>query len=122
MSSYEGFELRQFLRYEVLDYAIVAPPDGSEPINTIIVDMGLGGLQLRSKQVLPVGEICKLQVGRLNDEPLVLHGEVRHSDLMPNCDLVASGVRFIPRDHDERMAVAAFVQAVFRRQCELLVI
>jgi hypothetical protein len=111
---------RRYIRYEVLDYAQAYISSFSEPQNAVIVDIGLGGLQLRSRTVLPVGDKCTLHVGSPDRPPVVLPGEVRHSMQVPNSDLIATGVRFLPRSHEERLAIAEYVHAVFQRQCDLL--
>jgi hypothetical protein len=111
---------RRYIRYEVLDYAQAHLSSTFEPFNVVIVDIGLGGLQLRSRETLPVGSKCKLHVGNEDKPPLVLVGEVRHSMRVPNSDLVASGVRFLPKTHEERLTIAEYVHAVFQRQCDLL--
>jgi hypothetical protein len=121
LSYSKASDKRRFLRYEMLDYALVyfGP---QEPIKAVIVDIGLGGLQLRSKDQLPLGATCKVHIGRLHGEPLVLAGEVRHSGEVDGSDLLAVGVRFCPDSHDERLAIAEYVHSVFQRQCDKLLL
>jgi hypothetical protein len=119
LSYSKATDKRRFLRYEMLDYAL-AYTSGCEAINSVIVDIGLGGVQLRSKEALPVGAVCQIHIGRSEGDPLVLAGEVRHSKLVPNSDLVSSGIRFCPHTHEERLAIAEYVHGVFQRQCDKL--
>jgi hypothetical protein len=105
----------------MLDYALVYTPE-QEPVKAVIVDIGLGGLQLRSKELIPVGAYCKVQIGRVNGEPLTLAGEVRHSSDIENSELIATGVRFCPETHEERLAIAEYVHGVFQRQCDKLLL
>lgn len=112
---------RRFLRYEVLDYAQVNDGLG-EPMNAVIVDIGLGGLQLRAKHTIPVGSRIRMQIGRLHQEPLQLLGEVRHTCEVDNSDLISSGIRFCPETHEDRLSIAEYVHAVFQRQCDKLLI
>lgn len=121
MSYSKASDKRRFLRYEMLDYALVHTP-GQEPIKAVIVDIGLGGLQLRSKDKIAVGSFCKIHIGRTDGEPLILAGEVRHSGEIENSDLVATGVRFCPENHEERLAIAEYVHGVFQRQCDKLLL
>lgn len=93
----------------------------SEPYRAVVVDIGLGGLQVRSKEHLPVGDICKVCVGRDGRKPLELPGEVRYSKPVENTELIASGIRFLPDTHEQRVAVAEFVHGVFQMQGESLV-
>jgi hypothetical protein len=105
----------------MLDYSLVYA-DGVEAIRGVIVDIGLGGLQLRSREELPVGCRCQIHIGRLHGDPLVLAGEVCHNGLVDGSDLVASGIRFVPETHDERLAIAEYVHGVFQRQCDKLLL
>lgn len=114
-------EKRQHLRYELIDFALLQSPDWEQPIQCVIVDLSLGGLQIRSKKPLPISVLCVLQVARKNGEPLEMHGEIRHSTKMPDTDMYASGFRFLPDSHGERMAIAEYVHEVFLRQSESLV-
>ena len=111
---------RRYIRYEVLDYALAHLSNVIEPFHVVIVDIGLGGLQIRSRETLPVGSKCKIHVGSADSTPMVLVGEVRHSMRVPNSDLVASGIRFLPKTHEERLTIAEYVHAVFQRQCDML--
>ena len=120
MSNNYGTDKRRYLRYEILDYALVYCGDSSESTNCVIVDIGLGGLQLRSKQALPVGELCTIQVGRMDKDPLLLKGEIRHCGLLEDSELYSSGVRFMPQSHMDRMAIAEYVHEIFQRQCDKL--
>jgi hypothetical protein len=120
LSNNFGSDKRRYLRYEILDYAQAFCGDRTDSTNCVIVDIGLGGLQLRSKQALPVGEMCAIQVGRLDKSPLILKGEVRHCGLIDDSDLYASGIRFMPQSHMDRMAIAEYVHEIFQRQCDKL--
>jgi hypothetical protein len=105
----------------MLDYTVV-DVGGESSITAVIVDIGLGGLQLRSKEALKLGTICKIQIGRVNGEPLSLAGEVRHSGSLKGSDLIATGIRFCPETHEQRLAIAEYVHGVFQRQCDKLLL
>ncbi len=113
-------DVRRYERFEVLDYAMVHPTGGGEPFRSVVVDIGLGGVQLRSKEQLPIGEHCSLHIGREKNEPLVLTGEVRYSKPDAENGLFSSGFKFLPANHDERAAIASYVHSVFTRQGEIL--
>lgn len=112
---------RRFLRYEILDYALVGLEDGSI-VNAVVVDIGLGGLQLRSKTLLPVGQRCDIQIGQLDGDPVFLTGEIRHTSHPAGSELIMTGVRFSPASHADRLAIAGYVHGVFQRQCDKLLI
>ena len=109
---------RRFERFDILDYAMVSCPKHPEAFRSVIIDIGLGGLQLRSKDPLPVGEICTLQIGQGSREPLEMKGEVRYSNVTDDSGLYSSGFKFLPSSHEERAAIAEYVHSVFMRQGE----
>ncbi len=109
---------RRYERFEILDYAMVNPPGGGEPFRSVIVDIGLGGLQLRSKEQLPVGQKCELQIGQSGGKPLVIRGEVRYSRISDESGLFSSGFKFLPENHEQRSAIAEYVHSVFMRMGE----
>lgn len=111
---------RRYIRYELLDYAQIQPIGSGPSVNTIIVDIGLGGLQLRARDPMTVGTKCYVTVGRMDGNVLTFRAEIRHCAQVEGADLYGLGVRFLPESHDERMGIAEFVHAVFQRQCDLL--
>jgi hypothetical protein len=111
---------RRYIRYELLDYAVMTLDGRVEPVNVVITDIGLGGIQIRTKAELEGGKTCLIQVACQDDEQLFLRGEIRHATAIPNSDLFSAGVRFVPENHEERMAVAEFVHQIFQRQAEEL--
>lgn len=113
MENSQYHDIRRFARFPLLEYAMIHPEDGSEPFRAMVVDIGLGGAQLRSKEKLPTGAICNLELGQESGPTLSLRGEVRFSVQIPHSELHASGFKFMPATHDERRAVAVYVSAVF---------
>jgi c-di-GMP-binding flagellar brake protein YcgR len=114
-------QARRHLRLEILEYALVCTPHDRRPVHAIVVDIGLGGIQLRSRSVLPVGDLCRLEIGRgSSEEPVVVHAEVRHSGSTAASGLYASGLRFRPLCDAERWGVAELIQQVFNRRKEML--
>jgi c-di-GMP-binding flagellar brake protein YcgR len=114
-------EQRRYLRYQIFDYTSVFVPEQSEPLAAMLVDIGLGGAQLRSKVALPDGATIKMRIGNFDGSPIDLAGEVRHCCRVPDSELYGTGVRFAPSNHEERVALAEFVHGVFQRQRERLV-
>ena len=122
MSRFDPHDQRRYLRYEVLHFATVYT-DKAEPFYCVVIDIGLGGLQYRTREALAIGTVVQVSVGRSDDvPPLNIRAEVRHCKTVPDSDLFAVGLRFIPGDQAERMAIASHVHDVFRRQCELMAI
>lgn len=113
---------RRYLRYEILDYAVVQLDVDHSLINTVIADISLGGVQLRSRDPLPVGALCTIRVGCGDGQPIGLRAEVRHCRPVPDSELFTTGMRFMPETHADRMAIAEYVHAVFQRQCDNLLV
>lgn len=112
-------EKRRYVRYELLDYAVLDLAGYDDLVSVVVTDIGLGGLQVRTKIALEHGLGCQIRISGDEGEHL-LPGEVRHVQSIPRTDLWAIGIRFTPATHDERIAVAEFVHAIFRRQAESL--
>lgn len=122
MSRFDSLDQRRYLRYEVLHFATVYA-DGFEPFSCVVIDIGLGGLQYRTRQPLSSGALVHVSVGRSDEiPPLMVRAEVRHCFAIADSELYAVGLKFVPSDQRERMAVASHVHDVFRRQCELMAI
>ena len=111
---------RRYVRYELLDYAVMSINEGKDSVNIVITDIGLGGIQIRSKSELISGTPCLIHVACMDGTTLDLRGEIRHATTVDNSALFSAGVRFVPHNHGERMAVAEFVHQVFQRQADEL--
>ena len=122
MSNSIGPDKRRYLRYEILDYAVLKLDTDDSQVNTVIVDISLGGLQVRSRDPLPPGAFCTIRVGCGEMAPIGLRGEIRHCKAVEDSDLFTTGVRFMPEDHEDRMAIAEYVHAIFQRQCDNLLV
>ena len=120
MSNNHGNDQRRHVRYELIDFALLESDTLADPIRCVIVDVSLGGLQIRSKCALPVGRECYLRIARLGKKPIRIRGEVRHSGVVKGADLIASGFRFLPEDQDERVEIMEYVHSVFVRRTELV--
>ncbi len=120
MESHYDNDKRNAARLRVLDYAVVLGDEPNASMNAVVVDIGLGGLQLHSRIPIAVGEQVGVRVGIAAGPPVVLPCEVRHSAPIERSGLYATGVRFVPGDHEERTAVATFVHGAFQRQRDTL--
>ena len=112
-------DTRRYARFEMFEYAMVYVQKQTDPVRTVIVDIGLGGLQLRSRGPLPVGETCTVHVGSTTEKSFELRGEIRYSAPLPDTDIHSTGIRFLPTCHDDRVSIAEYVHAVFQRQSEM---
>jgi hypothetical protein len=112
---------RRYLRYEILDYAVVRVDGESADINTVIADISLGGVQLRSKVPFAPGQSCTIRVG-WHDGSRGLRAEVRYSRRLPDSELFTTGMKFVPESHEDRVAIAEYVHQTFERQCDNLMV
>lgn len=114
-------ENRRDNRFELLDYAIANRPGHSSAIRSVVVDVSLGGLQVRSRTQFETSEVCNLTIGRGQLSPIQVHAEVRYSVPVEDSDLFATGFRILPESVGERIEWVDYVHAVFQVQGEALV-
>lgn len=113
-------DLRLYARFEHVECAMVYEKGNSEPFRAMLVDIGLGGVQLRSKEPLPVSVPLEMSLGQDGKQPLIARGHVRYSHNETDDDLYVSGFKFTPETHEERTAIAEYVHGVFQRQWQSL--
>ena len=111
-------DVRRYPRFEVLEYAMVEVTGQAVATRMVLVDIGLGGAQLRSREPLLVCAVCIVHLHGENERPFDVRAEVRFSAPVPDSDLHMSGLRFLPAGHEDRRAVAEYVTWVFQRQGE----
>ena len=113
---------RRHARFELLDYAMLEGNSTNliEPERAVVVDVSLGGLQIRSKALFADGEIYKLKVGRAESEPIEIVAEVRYSIKIEDSDLCATGFKVRPADNEQRISWVDYVHSVFQSQGEFL--
>jgi len=114
-------EKRVDTRLDVLDYAMIERAQGQEAIRSVIVDIALGGVQVRTREKLPVGSVCHLCMGSLSNETIRIRGEVRHSKKVRDSEIYASGIRFLPESHEARSIIAEYLQVAFQRRADFLI-
>ena len=122
MSQSEGYkDLRQFARFELLEYAMIINKDSNVSTRSVIIDVSLGGLQVRSRHKFPIGASYMLNIGRAEAEPLVVEAEARYCIQIEDTDLYATGFRCLPATTSQRMQWVDYVHAIFQSQGEHLV-
>ena len=110
---------RRYARFELLECAMLYVANEREPIRVVIADIGLGGVQLRSKEAVPTDQPLVLHIGRDGQDPLEIKGKVLycHPGEEP---LYVTGFCFMPETHEERIIVAEYVHSVFQQQFDAL--
>lgn len=111
---------RRHARFELLDYAIVTKEGTNDSTRSVIVDISLGGLQLRSRQPFESGAAYQLTIGRGESEPITILAEARHSKIIDDSDLFSTGFRLTPKSAVERIEWVEYVHNVFKTQGDIL--
>lgn len=111
---------RRHARFELLEYAIVRNAGSENSTRSVIVDISLGGLQLRSRTPFESGKEFELEIGRADDQPIVVIAEARESTPIEDSDLFSTGFRLTPRNALERIEWVEYVHSVFKKQGDLL--
>lgn len=113
---------RRHARFELLDYAAMTKVGDTNTLRSVIVDISLGGLQVRSRQPFEAGAKYEIQVGRgENKQPITIHAEARHSKPIEETDLYSTGFRLTPETAIERIEWVEYVHAIFKLQGEMLI-
>lgn len=115
-----NIDKRRYLRYDLLDYAMAYPDHDIVGIRSVIADVGLGGLALRTHEPLEIGHKLKLVVGRGSGAAITIRGVVRHVHINAESRLYAIGVQFQPENHEDRVTIAQYVHEIFQRRCDVV--
>jgi c-di-GMP-binding flagellar brake protein YcgR len=108
-------DLRFYARFEYVECVMIYDSEETEPYRAMLVDIGLGGVQLRSKEPLPTDRLLTIQLGQDGQKPLEMKGNARYSS--PDEEgMYITGFKFAPESHEERVTVAEYVHGVFQRQ------
>lgn len=113
-----GSERRDTERFALFEYAIVRMGEQSIRLRSVVVDVSLGGLQVRSREEFESGAKCTLVVGRMGLDPMEISAEVRYSRPIEGSDLVSTGFRITPANDIEKEQWARFVQNSLKNQGE----
>ena len=122
MSHQEDFkDIRKHARFELLEYAIIIDQTTQESVRSVVIDVSLGGLQVRSRHNFPMGANYRLSIGRADSDPLVVEAEARYCVPIENTDLYATGFRCSPTTSVQRIQWVDYVHSIFQSQGEHLV-
>lgn len=116
MNTQQSFlDRRSGARFELLEYALITAGDSSQA-RSVVVDVSLGGLQVRSRHRFPSGSRVTLSIGQLSAPPLDLMAEVRYSEPIPDTDLFSTGFRILIPEASQRIKWGDYVHKVFLEQ------
>lgn len=122
MNQPDGFkDVRKHARFELLEYAIVFEKESGEGFRSVVIDVSLGGLQVRSRHQFPTGVNYSLSIGRAEADPLVIEASARYCVPIDDTDLYATGFRCVPASTAQRNQWVDYVHHIFQIQGEHLV-
>lgn len=116
-----GVDRRQHTRLHIIEYAVINRE--SEPVTSLpclVVDIGLGGLQVRARNPIPPDTEVTFVVGKGGLVSTSFSAKTRYCTPVENSDLYAIGFKFMPTDTEERKSVVDFIHDSFHRQGETL--
>lgn len=115
-------DARLFARFDLNEVADLVDKESGGCYKVTIVDIGLGGVQLRSQQLLPVDTKMVLGLSLPDGPTAKFVGSARYCNETQEHEAgkFTSGFKFYPETHKERVEIAEFVHAVFQRQWEIL--
>lgn len=105
---------RRYERIPVLDYAMVRNIPAGNPFRALVIDVSLGGLRLRSEHSFNCGEMIEIQIAQEKGDPVTVDAEVRHSNEVDGSQFYLCGARFLPKTHEQRVAIVHYVHDAFR--------
>ena len=111
-------DLRLYARFECATGALLLSKLDNQLYGVSVLDIGLGGVQLRSANPLPVDIEMSLQIELTPGKALSFNGKVRYSSGQPG--EYSSGFKFAPETQEERVSIANFVHEIFQNQWEAL--
>lgn len=100
-------------RFQLLEYALINTTEGAPQARSVVVDVSLGGLQVRSRNRFQPGSRVTLSIGQLNASPLEMVGEVRYSEPIPETDLFSTGIRILAHEASARIKWGDYVHQIF---------
>lgn len=112
---------RQHARFDLLEYAMVYGSDPQNVVRSVVIDVSLGGLQVRSRQQFVAGDTYTLNIGRIDSKPLIVQAEARYSNQIEDTDLYATGFKCQSLSSVDKMDWVDYVHSIFKSQGESLV-
>lgn len=111
---------RRHARFELLDYAFITQEGQQESTRCIVVDISLGGLQVRARNPFVSGAVYQITIGQGESNPITVKAEARHSKSLEDSDLYSTGFRLVPTTAVERIEWVEYVHNIFKTQGDIL--
>ncbi|MBX3097327.1 MAG: PilZ domain-containing protein [Fimbriimonadaceae bacterium] len=110
---------REHQRFMMLEFARLKIGDIEES-SSVLVDISLGGLQVRSRNQYPAGGMVTVTIGRGDIEPISIQAEIRYSLPIKKSDLFATGLKLAGNDGELTRKWVTYVHEIFKLQGEAL--
>lgn len=120
-SPVEVRDRRSAARFQMLEYAVIEAPALESQVRSVVTDVSLGGLQVRSRCQFEDGSQLSLSIGRGGSQPVALKAEVRYSAPIEASDLYSTGLRVAASTPEERMRWAEYVHSIFQARGDELI-
>jgi len=114
-------DLRKHARFELLEYAVIQDGETGQGVRSVVTDVSLGGLQIRSRHQFEPGKRYTLNIGRISSDPLVVMAEARYCIHIEDTDLYATGFRCQLSSTADRIDWVEYVHGIFQTKGESLV-
>ncbi|MBX3120380.1 MAG: PilZ domain-containing protein [Fimbriimonadaceae bacterium] len=92
------------------------------PFRALVIDVSLGGLLLRSEHNFTGGETIEIQIAQERGDAVTVEAEVRHSTVVEGSQFFLCGARFLPKTHDQRVAIVHYVHDAFRTGADKMMV
>ena len=113
-------DLRLFARFDCAESARIQSDKVDKAFPAKVVDVGLGGVQLVSRDTVPVDQVMTLRIEREGTVVVKVAGKAKYCTEVHAQGGYVIGFKFMPETHEERVAIAEFVHGIFQRQWEIL--
>ncbi|MBL8061280.1 MAG: PilZ domain-containing protein [Chthonomonas sp.] len=114
MSEGNGNDGRRFKRWDVFEYALITPEGENSPEPAVIVDLSLGGVQVRGRKQYPAGHTVVITIAQDGEKRITTNAEVRYSHTIDDSDLFSTGFKFVPANMDQRVELVNFIHHRFQ--------
>lgn len=89
--------------------------ESGKPIAGVLTDVSLGGVQIKVREALFVGEKLVLSLGRDGEPPLEVNATVRYSLEIEDTGSYASGLEFMPESDQKCLEIGKYVRKTVDR-------
>ncbi len=112
----KDFERRKEPRLIHFEFAKFYAVQHSVPLSALIVDVSLGGAQIRTRAKCNEGESCRIQIQKDDHGHIEIPGQISYCLETGGSNLYAVGVKFLPVTMGQKNDIANYVHNIFLEQ------